>query len=31
VLLFPIAGLTLLRGAPNAASPDDTPEPLAAM
>jgi Kef-type K+ transport system membrane component KefB len=33
VLLFPIAGLTLLRGAPDAASParDDAPAPLPVM
>jgi Kef-type K+ transport system membrane component KefB len=33
VLLFPIAGLTLLRGAPDAAPPtaDDAPQPLPAM
>jgi Kef-type K+ transport system membrane component KefB len=33
VLVFPIAGLTLLRGAPDAAppTPDDAPQPLPAM
>jgi hypothetical protein len=33
VLLFPIAGLTLLRGAPDATppTPDDAPQPLPAM
>jgi Kef-type K+ transport system membrane component KefB len=32
VLLFPIVGLTLLRGAPDAApTPDDAPQPLPAM